>query len=101
MQGSVLVLLLVVASFTEAHQPSHQECTDESAVNMSHLIGLRYYRSRKMESIPTMELMNNTLEDVEEIDASINNMITPELQDLDYLETCDTKVPIDCCQVKL
>ena len=46
MQGSVLVLLLVVASFTEgeAHPPSHQECTDESAVNISHLIGLRYYR---------------------------------------------------------
>ena len=53
-----------------------------------------------MENIPTMGLINNTLEDVEEIDASINNMITPELQDLDSLQTCNTKVPIDCCQVK-
>ena len=112
MQGSALVVLLLVvaSSFTdgEANQQSPQECTNKSAVNISHLIGLRYHRSRKVENVHKLtedleemeELLNNTLEDVEGVDASIKNLTTPKIRDLDFSQTCDTKIPMDCCQVR-
>ena len=91
-QGVFLFLLLGVASFFtggEATEDDYQTCDDESAVKVSHLLGLRHHLLRKQEStlqltedIRRVEyLLNYTVHGTEELKMLIENMSTPEIRE--------------------
>jgi dsDNA-specific endonuclease/ATPase MutS2 len=92
---------------TEATEASYQTCDDESAVKISQLFGLRHHLIRKeestlalMEEIRSIEyLMNYTVEGIEELKTTIENMSTAEIRSFELSQTCDTNIPRDCCQV--
>lgn len=99
----------------EADQHSSRECNDESAVKLSQLFGLRYNLLRKQENLPTLtgavreaetvlrgreNLLNITLEGTQQLEMAIENMSTPELDELVLSQTCDENIPRDCCQVR-
>ena len=99
----------------EATEQSSQECADESAVKLSQLFGLRYNLLKKKENLPALikdvneaeavlrrrkNLLNITLEGTQRLEVAIENISTPEFNELELSQICDERIPRDCCQVR-
>ena len=81
-------MLAVVIMTGEANRYSDNgDCSDESAVKVSQLLGLHFYRTQKMDGV---RLLNNTMKEVEVMDGEIDNMTTPDVSG----RTCDAIVTL-------
>ena len=77
-------------------------------MKISQLFGLRQLRMEKMEKVNTLNeditealvSINSTLEEVEEIDVALQSIITPELEEVNFSQTCIVDIPRDCCEVR-
>ena len=101
----MLVLLLAVISSVfivgQAAKYSPPECDNESALKISELFALHHRRTSKLGRLSELwASLNSTLRELEETDAGIENLTTPELTELDLSQMCNTNIPRDCCQVR-
>ena len=100
----MLALFLAVISLTfiageAAKYSGPSECDDESTLKISKLFSLHHRRTRKLERLSELwESLNSTLKELEETEAGIENLTTPELTQLDSSQMCNTNIPRDCCQ---
>ena len=61
---------------------------------------LKYEVKEAAETLQEMEkVLQTTLEDLTDLKTTIFNETTPEIEELETLDTCDRGIPVDCCQV--
>ena len=100
--------MVTIAVGEAQHHYGPQRCENENAAKISQLIGLRQWRTEKIEKVNTLnegiqealESINSTIKEAEEIDVVIESMITPELEEINFSQACDIKIPKDCCEVR-
>ena len=83
-------------------------CDAETQVKLSQLGGLRHTHRLKTATSAVMKdevkeatvILEELLEDMEDLQTTIFNKTTPEIEELEAMETCDDDIPVDCCQVR-
>ena len=91
-----------------------EECDAESVVNLSMLFGSHNTFSKKDITILEIQtdideveaelnrletVMNETVEQKEALELEINDLATPELNELAASQICESEMATDCCQV--
>ena len=97
----------MVISLTGDGVAQDQVCDAETQVKLSRLASLRHNHRLKAaksallkdEVKEAKEILEELIEDMEDLQTTIFNETTPEIEELETMETCDGSLPLDCCQV--
>ena len=116
LQGILPVVLLIASFASEGLQATQNDrvCSAEEQVQMSMLAGIKYHHmltatkrlELEREHVETEKRLaevktevNNTIKEERELENQIHNMTTPEIEELEAMNTCESSIPIDCCEV--
>ena len=110
LQGILFTLLLVTSFPSEGVEASQQNvCDAEAQVKLSMIAGLRRTHTMKLKDSRELKTvvedlertLNIMLNETAKLETLMQNITTPELDELEASHTCEGGIARDCCQVRI